>query len=120
MNLGTRLRAEVGRDAALPWTVTNDRVFHLTERQLGTHVAMVGPTGSGKSRLMWQMMRQHRGQRRGFAVIDPGDLTNDFLADCAAEILLEGNYALLKRLFLIRLSPFRMARYDPWKCVLPE
>ncbi len=94
--------------------------FRLTERQLSTHVAVLGPTGAGKSRLIWQMLREHRRQRRGFCCIDPGDLACDFLADCAAEVLLEGNYALLKRLLWFKLNPFRTIRYDPWKCVLPE
>jgi hypothetical protein len=96
------------------------RRFSLSERQWSTHCAIVGPTGAGKSRMMWQMMREHRRQRRGFCCIDPGDLAADFLADCAAEILLGNNHALLKKLFWIKLNPLQMARYDPWKCVLPE
>src|SRR5882724_9650430 len=99
MELGRILSGEVCREPGLPWTATDDRVFRLTERQWSTHCAIVGPTGAGKSRLIWQMLREHRRQRRGFCCIDPGDLASDFLADCAAEVLLEGNYALLERLF---------------------
>jgi len=96
------------------------RLFRMTDRQLSTHAAVIGPTGAGKSRLIWQMLREHRRHRRGFCVIDPGDLAADFLADCAAEALLQGNTSLLKRLYWIQLNPFRMPRYDPWKCRLPE
>ncbi len=54
-------------------------VFHLSAQQFSTHVAVLGPTGAGKSRLLWQMMREHRRQRQGFCVIDDGDLATDFL-----------------------------------------
>jgi len=96
------------------------RAFTLSPQQLSTHVAVLGPTGAGKSRLLWQMMREHRRQRHGFCVIDDGDLATDFLADCAAEVLLSGNHALLKKLYWIKLNPFRMPRYDPWKMTVPE
>ena len=103
-----------------PQTTANGHRLKLSERQWSTHCAIVGPTGAGKSRLMWQMMREHRRQRRGFCCIDPGDLAADFLADCAAEVLLGNNHALLKRLYWIKLNPFRMPRYDPWKYKVPD
>ena len=107
-------------DPAKEWgTEGANGQFHLNDDQWSTHCAIIGPTGAGKSRLMWQMMREHRRQRRGFCCIDPGDLAADFLADCAAEVLLENNYAILKKLHWIKLNPFRMPRYDPWKCTTP-
>src|SRR5437868_656159 len=74
----------------------DSRAFRLSARQFSTHVAVLGPTGAGKSRLLWQMMRELRRQRHGFCVIDDGDLAADFLSDCAAEVL-RGNLSLLKK-----------------------
>src|SRR5206468_1609742 len=88
--------------------------FCLTEDQWSTHLALIGPTGAGKSRMLWQMMREHRRQRRGFACFDTGDLANDFLADCAAEVILTGNHAILPKLKYIKLNPMRVARYNTW------
>ncbi len=34
-------------------------------------------------------------------------------------MLLEGNHALLKKLYWIKLNPFNMVRYDPWKLTVP-
>lgn len=128
MNLGRILNAEASApdadgDFDIPLDPFNDDerpVFRLSAAQLSTHMTIVGPTGAGKSRLLWQIMREHRQNRRGFCVIDDGDLAADFLADCAAEILLKGNTALLKKLYWIKLNPERMARYDPWKLPVPD
>lgn len=106
----------------LPDLFSDDRrpVFRLSAQQIATHMSILGPTGAGKSRLLWQMMREHRQQRRGFCVIDDGDLANDFLADCASEVLLNGRHSLLKKLYWIKLNPYGMARYDPWNVPAPE
>jgi hypothetical protein len=89
------------------------RAFELLEEQLSTGLAVLGTTGGGKSRFLWQLLREHRRNRRGFVLIDPGDLADDFLADCAQEIVATGDDRILKKIHLLQLSPLQMARYDP-------
>jgi hypothetical protein len=89
------------------------RAFELLEEQLSTGLAVLGTTGGGKSRFLWQLLREHRRNRRGFVLIDPGDLADDFLADCAQEIVTTGDDRILKKIHLLQLSPLQMARYDP-------
>lgn len=95
-------------------------IFRLLEQHLNTHMAVFGATGSGKSRFLWQLMREHRRNRRGFTLIDPGDLGDDFLADCAREVLDTGNRDLLKKIHLLQLNPFQLARYDPLRFNYPR
>src|SRR5437764_13899623 len=89
-------------------------LFRLLDDDLNRHVAIFGDIGSGKSRLLWQLLREHRRNRRGFCLIDPGELWSDFLADCGKEILRTGDRSLLKKIHFVQLNPFQMARYDPF------
>lgn len=94
--------------------------FVLTDDELDTHVAIFGVTGGGKSRLLWQLLRQHRRNGRGFCVIEPGDLTTDFLADCSRQMIDTGMREFLKKLHVIELSPFQLVRYDPFRFHYPK
>src|SRR5438046_1182114 len=91
-------------------TIDGQQVFRFLEEHLNTHLFVTGATGIGKSRFLWQLLREHRRNRRGFCLIDRGDLWHDFLADCSREVL-EGNRALLKKVHILQLSPFGMSRY---------
>jgi hypothetical protein len=96
------------------------RPFQLSDEELNTGTLVVGTTGSGKSRCLWQLLREHRRNRRGFCLIDPGDLVEDFLADCAREIINTGNRDLLKKIHLVELSPLQLARHDPFRFSYPK
>ena len=56
-----------GRGPGVPFGIKQpDRLFHLY---------IIGQTGTGKSTLLWNLMRQDVEQRQGFCLIDPhGDL----------------------------------------------
>ena len=95
-------------------------LFELTDDELNTHVMVAGTTGGGKSRFLWQLLREHRRNGRGFCVIEPGDLIDDFLADCAREVMETGNRLLLNKLHVVELSPFQQARYDPFHFFYPK
>ncbi len=94
--------------------------FSITDDELDTHAAIFGTTGSGKSRSLRQLMREHRRNGRGFCVIEPGDLIDDFLADCAYEIMTTGNRGLLKKIHVVELSPFQLPRYDLFRFMYPK
>jgi hypothetical protein len=94
--------------------------FRMPDEHLATHMAVLGTTGSGKSRLLWQLLREHRRNRRGFCLIDPGDLADDFLADCAREVIETGSKNILKKIHVLELSPFCCARYDPFRFHYPK
>ena len=54
--------------------------FGLSPADLRHHLYVIGQTGTGKSTLLRELMRQHLVQGRGFALIDPhGDLADDVL-----------------------------------------
>jgi len=92
----------------------------LTDEEVNTHVLVVGTTGSGKSRALWQFLREHRRYGRGFCLIDPGDLAEDFLADIARVMMEREDPDLLKKIHFVELSPYQLARYDPFRFQLPK
>jgi hypothetical protein len=61
-------------------------VFFASEDDRRRHFYLIGQTGTGKSSLLREMIRQDIEQGRGVAVIDPhGDLINDTLANIPKE-----------------------------------
>lgn len=101
-------------------TLEDQQFFRLLEEELNTHLLVLGTTGGGKSRLLWQLLREHRRNHRGFCLIDSGDLIDDFLADCAREVIDTGSKRLLHKVHLAELSPFLLARYDPFRFHYPK
>ena len=56
------------------------QLFGLSPADIRHHLYVIGQTGTGKSTLLRELMRQHLVQGRGFALIDPhGDLADDVL-----------------------------------------
>ena len=94
--------------------------FTLTDEELGTGTLCLGTTGSGKSRWLRQLMREHWRNGRGLCAVEPGDLIEDFLAECAHEIMTTGNRSILKKLHVVELNPFQLVRYDPFQFVYPK
>jgi hypothetical protein len=70
--------------------------------------------------MLWQFLREHRRHGRGFCSIEPGDLSDDFLADCARYILDTGDRGILKKIHFVELSPLQLVRYDPFRFLLPK
>lgn len=98
------------------------RPLALTAAQLQEHVLILGRTGSGKSRLLNQIVREHLRQRIALVLIDPdSDLINDLLAHVTRQDLLaRGTRKLLRRVHVLEPSPFMSFRYDPFRFVLPQ
>lgn len=116
-----RKNYKLGRIIQDPQPGNAQEPFQLTDEELNTHTLILGTTGAGKSRLIRQIIREHRRNRRGICVIDPGnDLIDDTLADVAYEYIVTGNRDILKTIHLVELSPFQLARYDPFRFNWPK
>ncbi len=79
-------------------------LFELTDDELNTHLFIAGTTGTGKTSLLRKLLREHRRNGRGCCIIEPGDLIDDFLADCAREVMETGDRSLLKKLHVVELT----------------
>lgn len=81
----------------------------ITADELNRHCYVLGASGSGKSRLLEFLIRQHIQQDAGFCLVDPhGDLTHGLLAFLLAEYRAaeaEGVPFDLDRIFLV--EPFQ-------------
>lgn len=95
--------------------LTANKPFRLSDDDLGTHVAVVGATGSGKSRLLNKLACDHIDQGRGIAIIEPGDLCDDVAAYYARLVVETGNKNVLKRIHRLRAEPGQCFRYDPFR-----
>lgn len=87
-------------------------VLRLTDEELEKHVAIVGGSGFGKSRLLSRFVRDHIDRGEGIMVLEPGDLCDDTLAYYANRIVETGSKGVLRRLHHLRASPVRTFRYD--------
>ena len=80
----------------------------LVDRELDRHVYLLGASGSGKSRLLELLIRQHLRQRSGLCLVDPhGDLTQSVLTFLHEEVRIAeqaGTPLDLERLYLV--EPF--------------
>jgi hypothetical protein len=93
-------------------TLDGKEVFRLLEEHLATGIVVNGTTGGGKSRFLHKLISEHVRWRRGFLLIDPGDLADDVLAAFARRIADTKDDRLLKKLHVLELNPAQMARYD--------
>lgn len=100
-------------------------MFRFLEEHLATGIVVNGTTGSGKSRFLHRLIDEHVRWRRGFLLVEPGDLCDDVLASFARRVADTKDERILKKLHLIELNPAQMARYDLFqppdlKAVHPE
>ncbi len=87
----------------------------FTSEMLERGMAIIGSTGTGKSRLLLQIIMEHLRLGRGLALVDPGDLVDDVLAKFARLVIHSGKKDVLKKVHLIELSPFQLARFDAFR-----
>ena len=93
--------------------------FVLTEEELNTHLLVTGTTGGGKTRLLWQIFKEHRRNDRGCCIVEPGDLIDDILSEVARYVIDTGDTSILEKYHLVELSPFQLARHDPFRFFYP-
>jgi hypothetical protein len=109
--LGRFLRPDDGGTlAATPdtWLLADDDLAH--------HAAVLGGTGSGKSKLLERLMRCLMAAGRGFCFVDPhGDTSEDLLAYVAWRKQVEGDDALFRRIHYLEPSYEMMFAYDPFR-----
>lgn len=99
---------------------SSGKPFELTDDELDTHIALNGTTGGGKSRLLWQLWREHWRNGRGCCIVEPGDLNPDILGELAAYVIRTGDKSILKKIHFVELNPYQMVRYDPFHFEYPE
>jgi hypothetical protein len=104
-------RCELGRGLA---PLGTDPV-RLTDQELEKHVAVVGGSGFGKSRLLSRIVDDHIDRGEGIMVIEPGDLCDDTLGRCARRVVKTGSNGVLRRLHHLRAGPVRTFRYDAFR-----
>jgi len=96
------------------------RPLALAATEWFEHALILGRTGSGKSRLLNQIVRQHLEKRIGLVLIDPdSDLVEDILAYAVRRDVETGD-RFLRRIHLLESSPFLSFRYDPFRFFLPR
>ena len=86
------------------------RPIELSEAEALTHKLVMGASGSGKSKLLEHLLRQHIRQRQGFALVDPhGTLYQDVVQFC-------GHYALERDIILLNVSePDTIIGFNPFQ-----
>lgn len=90
--------------------------FPFGERHLEKHLAVLGGTGSGKSKFLELLMRQLLLAYRGFCLIDPhGDLSEDLLAFAERRRVDLGTDAILKRIHYLEPGYDVLFGYDPFQ-----
>lgn len=97
------------------------RPLKLTLEELNEHMLILGRTGSGKSRLLNQIVREHLRNRVALVLIDPdSDLVEDVLAFVTRDDMETGTRRLLRRVHVLEPSPFQSFAYDPFHFHLPR
>ena len=94
----------------------SDCLFPLKHDMLGSHMAVLGKTRSGKSYFIESLLRQMIDQGAGFLFIDPhGSSANKTLAYCR-RMLEIGTYNeyVLNRLHYLECGPERVFSLDPF------
>jgi hypothetical protein len=82
----------------------------LSPEERGTHMHVIGSSGSGKSKFLEQMMRGDLANGQGFCLIDPhGSLYNDVLSYAAHKVL-------NREIVLLNLSePSQVIGFNPFR-----
>lgn len=92
------------------------RLFSPAEQHLEKHLAVLGGTGSGKSKFLELLMRQLHLAKRGFCLIDPhGDLSEDLLAFFAKRRIDLGTDVLCKIVHYLEPGYDVLFGYDPFQ-----
>lgn len=93
--------------------VCSGEEFSLTSAQLAVHMAVLGNSGSGKSKFLELLLRQYLVDHHPFALWDPhGDLTKALLSFVAARKA-DGDDVLWRKVHSLELSPDSVFSYDP-------
>lgn len=108
-------------------TTSEGKAFLLSPSMLNTHLAVLGATGSGKSRFLSLLMRFHVACGQGFCLVDPaGDLCEDVLAWCTRRVIETGDTALLQKIHYLepgcyeKVFAYDPFRFNPAKPIAPE
>lgn len=79
------------------------------------HILVTGRTGSGKSRLLIQLVKALIDNGIAVAVLEPGHLCDDVVANYARKVVETGNTDVLKRIHYLRAGPGMCFRYDAFR-----
>lgn len=90
--------------------------YDLTEHMMAGHLAVLGGTGSGKSKFLELLMRRVLLSGRGLCFIDPhGDTAEDLLAYVGHRRGEKGDDALWRRVHYVEATYESVPKYDPFR-----
>lgn len=93
--------------------IGNGQKCFLTDAQIAVHMAVLGGSGSGKSKFLELMLRQRLLDGRAFGLWDPhGDLAKSLLAFAAAQKAY-GDDVLWRKIHYLELTPECIFSFDP-------
>lgn len=93
--------------------VGDDIPFVLTPDQISVHMAVLGGSGSGKSKFVELLLRQYMLDGKAFCFVDPhGDTAASLLA-FAAGLHAHGKSEVWKKVHYLDLTPQGVFSYDP-------
>ena len=94
--------------------------FLLSRSQIDVHMAVLGGSGTGKSKFLELLMRHFMVENMGFCFVDPhGDTAKDLLAFAAAQKAL-GNDELWRKVHYVRVGINCAVSYDPFAFAPPR
>ncbi len=115
------LEFSLGRIVSATNGTASDSEFVLGEKHLGTHMAVLGSTGTGKSKFLELLMRMMIYADRGFCLIDPyGDLTEDLLVYAHRRRLDFGTDDFFHKIHYLEPSYATVFGYDPFRYRRPS
>lgn len=89
--------------------------FLLTPEQISVHMAILGGSGSGKSKFMELLLRQYMIDGQSFFFFDPhGDTAKDLLAFAAARAHPSVNDGMWRKIHYLKVGPDSAFSYDPF------
>ena len=91
-----------------------DRHFDVEQEQLALHMAVLGISGSGKSKYLEGLCRYHIDTCQGGIIVDPpGDTGEQILEYVASLAAKYGDDAILPRFHYLKPSPDHLFSFDP-------
>ena len=94
---------------------STNRPCWLSDNHLAVHMAILGGSGSGKSKLIELLLRQFMVERRGFCFIDPDRDTAEDLLAFAAALKAEGDDEIWRKVHYVEPSYEMVFGFDPFK-----
>ena len=112
MELAIPLEIQRAKDTTILFP--QDTTLSVPYEHLSTHMALLGTTGSGKSRMVQGICQHFISTMHGFTFIDPhGDTAEALLDYCVRQAIRSGDDEIIPRLHYLQPSEHQMFSFDP-------